>query len=222
MPRPAPQLLPALVLLAFLIIFVQLQLLAIILLKLGLPPGGAYLLLFASLLGSLINLPLFRLQNPSAIPQFHPGKTPYLHFPGFPPQRFRSYTVVAVNVGGCLVPLLFAGYLLVTIPVPWSDTVLATLFVVVVSFLTSRPVHGLGIGMPILIAPLAAALSAFLLNPQLAAPLAYVSATLGVLFGADLLRLKDIGKLDVPFAAIGGAGTFDGIFISGIVAVLLV
>jgi len=42
-----------------------------------------------------------------------------------------------------------------------------------------------------------------------------------VIIGADLLRLPDIRRLGTPFASIGGAGTFDGIFITGIVAVLL-
>ena len=60
-----------------------------------------------------------------------------------------------------------------------------------------------------------------LLNLEQSAPLAYISGTLGVLIGADLLRLGDIRKLGAPFASIGGAGTFDGIFITGIVAVLL-
>ena len=39
--------------------------------------------------------------------------------------------------------------------------------------------------------------------------------------GADLLRLKDIRKLGAPIASIGGAGTFDGVFITGLLAVLL-
>jgi uncharacterized membrane protein len=42
-----------------------------------------------------------------------------------------------------------------------------------------------------------------------------------VLIGADLLRLKDIRRMGTPVTSIGGAGTFDGIFMTGIVAVLL-
>ena len=80
---------------------------------------------------------------------------------------------------------------------------------------------GIGIGMPMLIAPLAAALIATILDPQQRAPLAYISGTLGVLIGADLLRLKDIRKLGAPIASIGGAGTFDGVFVTGLLAVLL-
>jgi uncharacterized membrane protein len=82
-------------------------------------------------------------------------------------------------------------------------------------------VRGLGIGMPILVAPLAAAAIAYVMAGENAAPLAYVGGTMGVLIGADLLRVKDIRQLAAPVASIGGAGSFDGIFISGLLAVLL-
>jgi uncharacterized membrane protein len=57
--------------------------------------------------------------------------------------------------------------------------------------------------------------------PEKAAPLAYISGSLGTLIGADLLNLDRINGLGAPVASIGGAGTFDGIFITGIIAVLL-
>ena len=75
--------------------------------------------------------------------------------------------------------------------------------------------------MPIFIAPISAAIVAILLEPEFSAPLAYISGTLGVVIGADLLRVGNIRDMGVPVASIGGAGTFDGIFITGIVAVLL-
>jgi uncharacterized membrane protein len=50
---------------------------------------------------------------------------------------------------------------------------------------------------------------------------AYISGTVGTLIGADILNLKKIEKLGAPIASIGGAGTFDGIFLNGILAVLL-
>ncbi|MBS0554096.1 MAG: DUF1614 domain-containing protein, partial [Proteobacteria bacterium] len=49
----------------------------------------------------------------------------------------------------------------------------------------------------------------------------YIGGTLGVLIGADLLRLNQVGKLGAPVASIGGAGTFDGIVLTGLLAVLL-
>ena len=91
-----------------------------------------------------------------------------------------------------------------------------------ICYLFSRPIAGLGIGMPMLVAPISAALSAILLDPQHSAALAYIVGTSGVIVGADLLRLKDIRRMGTAIASIGGAGTFDGIFITGIVAILLV
>jgi uncharacterized membrane protein len=44
---------------------------------------------------------------------------------------------------------------------------------------------------------------------------------MGTLIGADLTNLDKVRGLGAPVASIGGAGTFDGIFLTGIVAVLL-
>jgi uncharacterized membrane protein len=60
-----------------------------------------------------------------------------------------------------------------------------------------------------------------LLSMRYAPALAYISGTLGTLIGADLLNLAKIQGLGAPIASIGGAGTFDGIFTTGILAVLL-
>lgn len=51
--------------------------------------------------------------------------------------------------------------------------------------------------------------------------IAYVSGVLGTLIGADVSNLGAIPKLGAPVASIGGGGTFDGVFLSGIIAVLL-
>ncbi|TDA34704.1 MAG: hypothetical protein DSO02_02190, partial [Hadesarchaea archaeon] len=53
-------------------------------------------------------------------------------------------------------------------------------------------------------------------------PLAYLSGTLGTLVGADLMNLNKVERLGAPVVSIGGAGTFDGIFLTGIFSVLLV
>jgi len=75
--------------------------------------------------------------------------------------------------------------------------------------------------MPIFLAPLTSAILALIIDPAHAAQLAYISGVLGVLIGADILQLKAIEDLGAPIASIGGAGTFDGIFMTGIIAVLL-
>jgi uncharacterized membrane protein len=134
---------------------------------------------------------------------------------------FEGTTLIAVNVGGCIIPLGFSVYLMAHNPLPVTEILPAVAIVTFVSYRLSRPVPHMGIAMPALIAPLTAALTALLINPEHAAPLAYISGTVGVLTGADLLRLGDIRKLGAARASIGGAGTFDGIFITGIVAALL-
>ena len=45
---------------------------------------------------------------------------------------------------------------------------------------------------------------------------------MGALVGADLTNLGGITKLGAPMVSIGGAGTFDGVFLTGVIAVLLV
>ena len=129
--------------------------------------------------------------------------------------------LIAVNVGGCVIPVAFSLYLLQYHPLPVLAVIGAIAIQSGICYAFSRPIPGMGIGMPILVAPIAAAVVAVTLAPEQSAPLAYICGTLGVLAGADLLRLRDVRGLGSPLASIGGAGTFDGVFITGLVAVLL-
>ncbi|MFQ5470401.1 MAG: DUF1614 domain-containing protein [Gammaproteobacteria bacterium] len=187
--------------------------------KLGLSPSSALLLLFGSLFGSAINLPLFKIKAerppittiPQAIRGLLQKKMP----------TFNGKTLIAVNVGGCLMPLTFSIYLVSHNPIATHHVLLAIIIVAMICYISSRPIPGLGIGMPIFIAPISAALVAVIIDPHYSPALAYVCGTLGVIIGADLMRLKNIQKMGTPIASIGGAGTFDGIFLTGVVAVLL-
>jgi uncharacterized membrane protein len=217
--RSPKHLLLPVIAIAILAFLVQFQVLTIAFEKLGLSAQSAYLLLLTTLAGSLLNLPLFTIDSnfsgESAMPPAMlewARKRQYLH-PG--------KTLVLVNVGGCVVPVAFSGYLFWTNVISFFHAISCIAAVSVVAYAVSRPVRGLGIGMPILFAPLAAAAIAYLLAGEDAAPLAYIGGTMGVLIGADLLRFKDIRQLASPLASIGGAGSFDGIFISGLLAVLL-
>jgi uncharacterized membrane protein len=204
--------------LSALLLMLQLQLFSIAFERLGLSESSAFLLLISSLLGSMINLPLFTVR---AEPPLEPIPPPLRRLLSMSRVPFNGRTLIAVNVGGCLIPVSFSIYLLSQSTLPLTDAVLTTTLVSAISYAFSRPIAGLGVGMPILIAPLAAAVAAITVNAQQSAPLAYIGGTLGVLIGADLLRLNDIRRLGAPVASIGGAGTFDGIFLAGIVAVLL-
>lgn len=205
--------------LGFLIALVQLNILALAFEKLGLSPESAYLLLVSTLAGSLINLPLFTMTTQGVDAWFPIAKmgTPFRLLQ--PP--VTGETLVAVNVGGCVIPVSFSIYLLVHSSLGTAETVLSVMIVALVAYAFSRPIPGVGVGIPILIAPAAAALVAMLVDYEQRAPLAYIDGTLGVLVGADVFRLKDIRAMGPPAASIGGAGTFDGIFVAGLIAVLL-
>ncbi len=85
-------------------------------------------------------------------------------------------------------------------------------------------VPGVGVTLPIFIPPFAAAFISVILTfrkRRYAPTLAYVSGTLGTLIGADLLNLPRIAEAGAKVASIGGAGTFDGIYLTGIIAALL-
>ncbi len=207
------------VLFAGLVLLLSLQIAGYAFAKLGLSPLAAYALLGASLAGSLINLPLWRIDNDV---EWLDGSHEFgsLLRPVQPYTAER--TLLAVNVGGGVIPIVFSAYLLSASSIPLPALLAAVAAVAALTRWISRPVRGLGIAVPLFVAPLAAAAAGIALGGDDRAALAYVAGTCGVLIGADLLRLRDLRGLGVPIAAIGGAGTFDGIFITGIVAALLV
>jgi uncharacterized membrane protein len=202
-------------LLALLLTLVQIGVLTIAFDKLGVSRESAFGLLLGSLLGSAVNLPLFVVRGERA-----PTRWQRFDLLGRWPAS-GGRTLIAVNVGGCVVPVGFSLHLMLHTPLALEQVAVATAMVAIISYMTSRPIAEVGIGMPPLVAPFSAALIASAIAPDHSAPLAYICGTLGVLIGADLFRLKDIAKLGGATAAIGGAGTFDGIFMTGIVAVLL-
>lgn len=62
---------------------------------------------------------------------------------------------------------------------------------------------------------------ALILAFRRAPAVAYVSGSMGALIGADLLNLGRVAEMGAPVLSIGGAGTFDGVFLTGILAGLL-
>jgi uncharacterized membrane protein len=129
-------------------------------------------------------------------------------------------TTLAVNLGGAVIPFILSMYLLAKHGL-YGRSVVAIGLVAWMVHVMARPVQGVGIAVPIFIPPLITAIVALMLSPQNPAPLAYIAGSLGTLIGADLLNLDKVRSLGAPVASIGGAGKFDGIFVNGIVAVLL-
>ncbi len=199
--------------------------------RLGFSWWQVLLLLFLTLVGSFINIPVKTLTCCPGAPAPDRYVAMYGRLYRIPQQAQR--TVLAINVGGALIPVVISFFLLYESVVISGGYLLAALVlagvavVTVVTKLVARPVPGLGIATPFFIPPLAALFSALFLSlfaggvPAAAVIIAYVSGTLGTLIGADLLNLHHIAELGAPMASIGGAGTFDGIFLTGIIAALL-
>ena len=201
-----------------LLVLVQVGALHYAYMRLGVSSGAALLLLFGSLIGSYFNIPIAELPEQ----QILSGRE--VDFFGMhyviPVEVEWPGTLIAVNVGGAIIPSLMSLYLLVRNQL-WVRGLLATAGVAIVCHVLAHPVRGLGIAEPVFVPSVTTAAVALLLSRQYAAPLAYISGSLGTLIGADLLNLGKIQGLGAPIASIGGAGTFDGIFLTGIVAVLL-
>jgi uncharacterized membrane protein len=203
----------------FFMALLQVHIFEIAFVKLGLTPEIASFLLLGTLLGSAINLPLYSLQTKqSGHLVLSPDRKPVWEI--FQPAR-EGKIVVAVNVGGCLIPVGLCLYFISLQLIDPFKIMTGILAITALSYKFSRLIPGLGVGMPVFLAPLSSALVALVLDPEHAAHLAYISGVFGVLIGADILRLNTIASLGAPVASIGGAGTFDGIFLTGIIAALL-
>jgi uncharacterized membrane protein len=185
--------------------------------RLGIGPRAVVALLALALIGSRFNIPVASLRGEQVQDRFVTvfGVTYVV-----PTLEERDRTWIAVNVGGALVPTGLSLYLLATRARVWP-ALLVTGIVTLAVHALARPVRGVGIVVPALAAPLVAAGAALLLAREQPAIAAYVGGTLGTLIGADLLNLGRLRGLGAPVASIGGAGTFDGIFLTGILAVLL-
>lgn len=203
----------------FLVAILQIHIFEIAFVKLGLTPEAALFLLLGTLLGSGINLPVYSLHTKEAGHLvISPDRKPIWEI--FQPVK-EGKIVIAVNVGGCLIPVGLCLYFISLQIIDPIKIMVGISAITALSYKFSRLIPGMGVGMPIFLAPFTSALLALVLDPEHAAHLAYISGVFGVLIGADILRLKNIAALGRPVAAIGGAGTFDGIFMTGIIAALL-
>src|SRR3954463_4601461 len=200
-----------------LVVLVQLGVLRYAYTRLGISSRAALLLLLGSLIGSYFNIPVAEFPDQQVLSgqevDFFGVRyvVPVVEWPG---------TILAVNVGGALIPSLMSLYLLIKNRL-WTRGLLATAAVALMCHFFATPVPGVGIAMPVFIPSVATAIVALLLARRHAAPLAYIGGSLGTLIGADLLNLDKVQGLGAPIASIGGAGTFDGVFLTGVVAGLV-
>lgn len=217
-PLELPFLLILFALLLALLILIEVGILGYAYQKMGIDRRYAYVILLLCLIGSYVNIPVYQLP-PEII--HSAGRVVFYGVPYIVPMLSDvPGPVIAVNLGGALIPTLLAIYLIVKNRL-FVDSLAAVAIVTVVVHLMAHPVRGVGIAVPLSIPPAVATVTALLLARDRAPALAFIGGTLGTLIGADLLNIGRIQGLGAPVASIGGAGTFDGIFTTGILAVLL-
>jgi uncharacterized membrane protein len=186
--------------------------------SLGVSSGTAMWLLFGSLVGSMFNIPVAELP-PERIMSNQVIDFFGMHY-AMPVVSHLTGTVIAINVGGAVIPTMLSVFLLAKRQL-WGTGAIATAIVAFVLHWFATPVAGLGIAVPVFMPVVTTAAVALFLSREDAAPLAYIAGSLGTLIGADLTNLDKVRGLGAPVASIGGAGTFDGIFLTGILAVFI-
>jgi uncharacterized membrane protein len=201
-----------------LIILIEINILRYAYEKIGVNRHYVFALLLFSLLGSYINIPVYHLPGE----EIRTGGIIYFYgVPYVVPEITQvPGTIIAVNLGGAVIPTFLSLYLIVKnrlfLTAPAGTALAAYCF-----HQMAHLVPGLGIAMPVLIPALVSLAISLILSRRHAPALAYIVGSLGTLIGADLINLKRVIGLGAPVVSIGGAGTFDGIFLIGILAVLL-
>ena len=185
--------------------------------KLGFPPEYSVYFLFLSLLGSYVNFPV---KNVASRVPVITGKGNDFHWSSHASSfEAERSTTVAVNLGGAIIPVFMSVFL--STMVSLVDVLIGIGVMTIVIHRIARPVKGSGISVHVLLPPFLAAALALIISPQEAPIIAYISGTLGCLIGVDILNLEKIPDLGIRVVSIGGAGTFDAIFLTGIISVLL-
>ncbi len=186
--------------------------------KMGVGRHYILLILLASLVGSAINIPIAEFPAKNMVVK---REVSFFGMRYVVPEVVREgRTILAVNLGGAVIPVALSIYLLIQNQL-YLRGAIGVALVAAMAHLLARPVPGLGIAMPVLLPPVLAAIVAMLLDRKRAAPLAYIAGSVGTLLGADILNLHRLQSLGAPVASIGGAGVSDGVFLTGIIAVLL-
>ena len=180
--------------------------------SLGISAGLTFILLLFIILGSFINIPI--------------SKRRYFYFKekrffGLINREKMIEKGIFINLGGGLIPILISLYLLIKLPSSVIPSVfLVTGLMITICYSLAKPIPGVGITIPAFLPPLFATIFSLLFAYHFAAPCAFISGVLGTLIGADVLHLSDVKKYRGALS-IGGAGVFDGIFLTAIISASL-
>jgi uncharacterized membrane protein len=194
--------------------------------QIGIPIWLAILIVPGSLIGSLVNIPLYTIKSDSSPLIEAPSLTDWgFSFHVFQPDTPRE-TKISINLGGAIIPVIVSGYLVLLNMLSIVPILFATTAVTIAVHRIAKIEPNMGIVTPALLPPLAAVMATLavgMIFPGIINlyAIAYIAGTLGTIIGADFLNLGKLSQLKTDAASIGGAGTWDGVFLTGILAVVL-
>ncbi len=226
----------------FLFIFLPVSIVTEAFSRLGVTPGQGILLLLAILLGRAVNIPIYTSQrlvmvSRSSSVEFSQDPFGASRIQIEQPSNELKRQEFVVNLGGCVLPVILSATFLLRLVLNGNgeglpaDMIMVwagvcSLIVAVACYALVRPdaVHGLRI--PLFVPALITLVTVLLLSPREVAPIvAYMSGTLGTIIGAcvaPVLTPRIRHSIGAPVVSLGGSGTFGGIFLAGVLAVIFV
>jgi uncharacterized membrane protein len=194
--------------------------------RLGFSWLSALAVVLLILLGSAINIPLYTIKRDMV--RMSGRASMGDSFPSWPREDVWD-TVISVNLGGAIIPVCIAFYVLyAAYPMITSSLalplVIGILGVSLITYVSTRALPGVGLQVPLLIPALAALLIGLAFGGNIgisASVTAMVSGILGVLIGGNLAQLGKIKDLDIPTVNLGGSGTFGAVLICCILPALI-
>jgi uncharacterized membrane protein len=195
--------------------------------RLGFSWIAALAVVLLMLMGSLVNIPLYRIKRDMVrvdtpeMPLFGTGNS-------FARQPVWE-TVVSLNLGGAVIPLAASAYLLYRAYVVEGSGILqpvaaGVIIVAIIAWLATRSIPGYGLRAPLFMPGLVAILCGLLLTGGtglFAAVTAFVAGTAGTLLGAGIAQLPRIHDQEIPEVSIGGSGMFGAIFLACLLSAVI-
>jgi len=195
--------------------------------RLGLSWVAALALVLLMLAGSFVNIPLYHIRRDMirAVPLDSSGNKRVDPFAAVPVWD----TVISVNLGGGILPVCIAAYMMYRAVMVTETTLLfpvalCAVLVMVISFVFTHEIAGVGIRVPFIIPAATALLAGVLLfggTGLTSAVTALAGGTVGTIAGGNLAHLTRVRDLDVPEVSIGGFGTFGAVFLCSVLPALI-
>jgi uncharacterized membrane protein len=219
----------------FLFVFLPMSIVAEAFSRLGLTPVQGVLMFMAIVVGRTVNIPVYTSERLVMVRRSRTmsysldADGRHVRIEEEPANELKKQ-VFAVNVGGCVLPLLLSLTFLASLDGGLASGALGWIgFALVVvaggCYAMAKPDPFTGLRVPLFMPALMTFVSVYFFVPEPVRPVAaYVAGTIGTIIGGNLVPLltpRVRNRVGAPTVSIGGAGTFGGVFVAGILAVLL-